>query len=104
MDPSEQMNVWLSSSENHQWNPQQKAPETAWEAEIDRLMRAQASSGDVKKRKESFDRVQEIVVQQAPFIYLINKNALSAVSPALHGAVPVILSPQTFWNAERLQK
>jgi peptide/nickel transport system substrate-binding protein len=102
LDPNGEMNVWLSSSENHQWNPQQKAPETAWEAEIDRLMRAQASASDPKKRKEAFDRVQEIVVEQEPFIFLINKNALSAVSTAVRGAAPVILSPQTFWNAERL--
>jgi len=101
LDPNGEMNVWLSSSENHQWNPQQKTPETPWEAEIDRLMRAQASSSDLKKRKEAFDRVQEIVVEQEPFIFLINKNALSAVSTAVHGAAPVILSPQTFWNAER---
>jgi peptide/nickel transport system substrate-binding protein len=102
LDPNGEMNVWLSSSENHQWNPQQKTPETPWEAEIDRLMRAQASTSDAKKRKEAFDRVQEIVVEQEPFIFLINKNALSAVSRAVHGAAPVILSPQTFWNAERL--
>jgi hypothetical protein len=43
-------------------------------------------------------------VEQEPFIYLVNKNALSAVSPAVHGASPVILSPQTFWNAERMSK
>ena len=102
LDPNEEMNVWLSSSENHQWNPQQKSPETPWEAEIDKLMRAQAAASDSKKRKESFDRVQEIVVEQAPFIFLINKNALSAVSPRVRGASPVILHPQTFWNAERL--
>ncbi len=102
LDPDGEMNVWLSSSENHQWNPQQKVPETSWEAEIDSLMRAQASSSDPKKRKEAFDRVQEIVVEQEPFIFLINKNALSAVSTTVHGAAPVILSPQTFWNAERL--
>ena len=101
LDPNGEMNVWLSSSENHQWNPQQKTPETSWEAEIDRLMRAQASSTDANKRKEAFDRVQEIVVEQEPFIFLINKNALSAVSTTVHGAAPVILSPQTFWNAER---
>jgi hypothetical protein len=35
-------------------------------------------------------------------IYLINQNALSAVSSAVAGANPVILNPQTFWNAERL--
>jgi peptide/nickel transport system substrate-binding protein len=102
LDPNGEMNVWLSSAENHQWNPQQKIPETPWEAEIDRLMRAQASSSDARKRKEAFDRVQEIVVDQEPFIFLINKNALSAVSTGVHGAAPVILAPQTFWNAERL--
>jgi peptide/nickel transport system substrate-binding protein len=102
LDPNGQMNIWLSSAENHAWNPQQKAPETAWEAEIDRLMRAQSSSPDPKKRKESFDRVQEIVAEQAPFIYLVYPNALSAVSAAVEGAAPGILSPQTFWNAERL--
>jgi peptide/nickel transport system substrate-binding protein len=102
LDPNGEMNVWLSSSENHQWNPQQKTPETVWEAEIDRLMRAQAASTDPKRRKEAFDRVQEIVVEQEPFLFLINKNALSAVSMAVHGAAPVILSPQTFWNADRL--
>jgi len=102
LDPNEQMNVWLSSSENHQWNPQEKSPETAWEAEIDRLMRVQAASAIPEKRKEAFDRVQEIVVEQEPFIYLVNRNALSAVALNVHGANPVILVPQTYWNAERL--
>ena len=102
LDPNGQMNIWLSSAENHAWNPQQKFPETAWEAEVDGLMRAQASTADAKKRKESFDRVQEIAAEQVPFIYLVNQNALSAVSSAVAGANPGILSPQTFWNAERL--
>ena len=102
LDPNEQMNVWLSSSENHQWNPQEKAPETPWEAEIDKLMQAQASSSDPKKRKESFDRVQEIAVEQAPFLYLVNRNALSAIAATVQGAAPVILVPQTYWNVERL--
>lgn len=102
LDPNEQMNVWLSSSENHQWNPSEKTPETAWEAEIDNLMRAQSSAADSKKRKESFDRVQEIAIEQAPFIYLVNRNALSAVSANVHGAQPVILVPQTYWNVEQL--
>ena len=102
LDPNGQMNVWLSSSENHQWNPSQKSPETEWEAEIDRLMRTQSSATDMRKRKQSFDRVQEIVMEQAPFIYLVNRNALSAVSPSVQGANPVVLRPQTYWNAERL--
>jgi peptide/nickel transport system substrate-binding protein len=102
LDPNEQMNVWLSSSENHQWNPQEKTPETAWEAEIDRLMRAQSSSADPKKRKEAFDRVQEIAMEQAPFLFLVNRDAMSAVSSNVQGASPVILVPQAYWNVERL--
>jgi peptide/nickel transport system substrate-binding protein len=102
LDPNEQMNVWLSSSENHQWNPSEKSPETPWEAEIDNLMRAQGSAADPKKRKESFDRVQEIAVEQAPFIFLVNRNALSSISAKVQGASPVIVVPQTYWNVERL--
>jgi peptide/nickel transport system substrate-binding protein len=102
LDPNAQMNVWLSSASNHQWNPQQKSPETPWEAEIDRLMRAQASSIDDRRRKADFDQVQKIVWEQVPFIYLVNKNALSAISPALKNCTPVALRPQTYWNAESI--
>jgi len=102
LDPNSQMNVWLSSAENHQWNPSQKTPATAWEAETDALMRAQASTLDMKKRKQAIDRVQEIVWQQEPFIYLVNKNAMSAVSTVLHNAHPVALRPQVYWNIDRL--
>jgi peptide/nickel transport system substrate-binding protein len=102
LDPNAQMTVWLSSADSHQWNPSQKTPATAWEAEIDKLMRAQASTLDPKKRKEDFDKVQEIAWQQEPFIYLVNKNALSAVSPALHNAHPVVLRPQVYWNIDQL--
>ena len=102
LDPDAQMNVWLSSGENHIWNPNQKTPATAWEAEIDRLMRAQASTMEVRKRKQEVDRVQEIVWMQQPFIYLVNKNALVAVSAALHNVHPVALGPQVYWNIDQL--
>jgi len=102
LDPSSQMNIWLSSAENHQWNPSQKLPATSWEAEIDTLMRAQASSGDEHKRKQDWDRVQEIAWEQEPFIYLVNKDALVAVSASVKNAQPSALRPQTFWNVEEL--
>jgi peptide/nickel transport system substrate-binding protein len=102
LDPNAQMTVWLSSGDSHQWNPSQKTPATAWESEIDKLMRAQASSLDPKKRKEDYDKVQEIAWQQEPFIYLVNKNALSAVSPVVRNAHPVVLRPQVYWNIDQL--
>jgi peptide/nickel transport system substrate-binding protein len=102
VDPNGQMNVWLSSASNHQWNPEQKAPATAWEAEIDGLMQAQAVTTDATKRKEYFDKVQRIIWEEAPFIYLVNKDALMAISPKLGNAHAVVLRPQTYWNAEWL--
>jgi peptide/nickel transport system substrate-binding protein len=102
LDPNAQMNVWLSSASNHQWNPSQKSPATPWEAEIDRLMLAQASTIDPQRRKQSFDRVQQIAWEQAPFLYLVNRNSLSVVSPSLGNAAVAVLRPQTYWNAERL--
>jgi peptide/nickel transport system substrate-binding protein len=101
-DPNSQMNVWLSSASNHQWNPNQKTPATAWEAEIDRLMREQASNTESSRRKAAFDRVQRIVHEEAPFIYLVTKNSLVAVSPAVRNARVAALHPQLFWNADEL--
>jgi len=65
-------------------------------------MQAQASTNDQKQRKSYFDQVQKIVWDQQPFIYLVNKNALVAISPALANTSPVVLRPQTFWNIESL--
>jgi peptide/nickel transport system substrate-binding protein len=100
LDPNAQMNVWLSSASNHPWNPKQPKPATAWEAEIDKLMNAQAAAADAKVRKASFDRVQKIVSEQAPVLYLLHKNYLVAVSTKLAGADPRALPPQTYWNIE----
>jgi peptide/nickel transport system substrate-binding protein len=102
VDPNAQMNIWLSTSDQHQWNPRQTTPATPWEAEIDQLMKAQASTLDDNARKKSFDRLQEIVVEQAPSIFLVNKNALAGVSPMLQGVTPVAVNPQTFWNIDRI--
>jgi peptide/nickel transport system substrate-binding protein len=103
LDPNSQMNIWISSAENHQWNPNQKLPATAWEAEVDTLMRAQAASGDEHKRKQYWDRVQEIAWEQEPFIYLVNRDALVAIASSVKNAQPSALRPQTFWNIEELQ-
>ena len=102
LDPIDQMNLWLSSGPQHAWNPNQKTPATPWEAEIDRLMQTQASTTGAAKRKVAFDRVQEIVRDQLPYIYLVNRNTLSAVSASLKNVHPAKLFPQTFWNIDQI--
>jgi len=57
LDPNGQMNIWLSSAEDHAWNPQQKSPETAWEAEIDRFKRV---AGDALRSGTKRRRANEV--------------------------------------------
>jgi peptide/nickel transport system substrate-binding protein len=102
-DPNAMMNVWLSSSPNHQWSPSEKVPATAWEAEIDREMNLQATSLRDSVRKQAVDRVQQIVADQQPFIYLVYPNVLAAVSPRIEGVQPAVLEPELIWNAEYLR-
>lgn len=104
LDPNGQMNVWLSSAANHQWNPNQKVPATPWEAEIDRLMLRQAAEVKPEARKRLFDRVQQIVWDQEPFLYLVNKDALMAFSAQLQNTAPAPVDPQAYWNIEFLRK
>ena len=92
-DPSTMENIWVSSSPNHQWNPGEKTPATAWEAEIDRLMAVQAAAANMADRKRAVDRVQEIVAEQQPFVYLVYPNALYGVAPKLEGVVLTVLQP-----------
>jgi peptide/nickel transport system substrate-binding protein len=103
IDPNAQMNVWLSSSSNHQWNPSEKTPATEWEAEIDRAMLAQASEPDEAKRKALFDRVQEIVRVEEPFIYLVHPNGLVAVSKRLRNVSKTPLAPQVLSGIEQMR-
>ncbi len=92
-DPNAMMNVWLSSSPNHQWNPSEKSPATAWEAEIDRLMVQQSSAPEIAERKRCLARLQQIVAEQQPFIYLVHPNVLYAVADTVQGAQLSTLQP-----------
>lgn len=102
LDPNDQLNIWLSSSSTHPWNPHEAKPETVWEAEIDRLMREQSAAADPNKRKILIDRMQSIVHEQVPMIYLVHPNALVAISSKVGNARPSVLRPRVFWNAEQL--
>ncbi|HZU26773.1 MAG TPA: ABC transporter substrate-binding protein [Bryobacteraceae bacterium] len=103
LDPQTQQNMWLSAGENHPWNPAEKSPATAWEAEVDRLMRAQAADTNQQKRKAAFDRVQQILAEQQPMICLVHPDVLLVTGPRVRNAAPAIIRPQLLWNADRLQ-
>lgn len=101
-DPNAEMNIWLSSGGTHLWNPSQKEPATPWEREIDDLMRRQLSIVRMGERKRLYDRVQEIVADQIPFIFLASPHVLVAAKGTIGNFQPSVLDHHTLWNADRL--
>ena len=101
-DPNPEMNVWLSSGTSHLWHLNETAPATDWEREVDQLMQQQMVTLDYAKRKKLYDRVQELVSQQLPFIFLATPNVLAAANPRVGNFHPAVLEPNTLWNADEL--
>jgi peptide/nickel transport system substrate-binding protein len=72
-------NVWLSSGRTHQWYPRQKSPSTVWEKELDSLVSAGVRTADTAARKRAYDRLQEVVRDQQPLVYLGHPEYMTAV-------------------------
>jgi peptide/nickel transport system substrate-binding protein len=102
VDPNSQMNVWLSSGNDHVWNLGENHPATSWEAEIDQLMEKQLSTLKPQARKQLYDHVQEIVAENLPVISLVSPNVLVAAKDQLSNFKPAALDPHTLWNAAEL--
>jgi len=101
-DPVFETNVWKSAGGMHVWNPEQKQPATSWEAEIDRLMDEQASELKQEKRRELYNRVQEIVAEEMPLICLTSPHVLVAAQPRVKNLRPTIFDHYTLWNSDEL--
>ena len=102
VDPNSQMNVWLSSGDDHLWNPGQTHPATPWEAELDRVMKQQMSTLAPRDRKRLYDRVQQIETEEVPVVFLVSPNLLVGATDRLRGFKPAILDSHTLWNSEQL--
>jgi peptide/nickel transport system substrate-binding protein len=102
VDPNSQMNVWLSSGDDHLWNPGQVHPATSWEAELDGLMKQQMSTLVPRDRKRLYDRVQQIEIEEVPVVFLVSPNLLVGAKGRLRGFMPAVLDSHTLWNSEQL--
>jgi len=101
-DPTPDLNVWLSSGGTHLWNPSQAHPATPWEAEIDRLMEEQVGTPGYEQRKKLYDRVQEILAENQPMIFLASPHILAGAKNTVGNFHPAVLEPYVLWNVERL--
>lgn len=101
-DPNSDLNVWLSSGGMHLWNPSQAHPATPWEAEIDRLMGQQLATINPTLRKKLYDRVQEILAENQPMIFLASPHILTGAKNSIGNFHPAVFEPYVLWNVEQL--
>ena len=101
-DPTADTNVWLSSGGTHLWNPSQAHAATPWEAEIDSLMEQQLAASSYEQRKKLYDRVQEILAEEEPMIFLASPDILVGAKNLIGNFHPTVLEPYVLWNVEQL--
>ncbi len=90
IDPNGGKNVWMSSGQLHMWNPEQKKPETQWEAEVDRLFEEAATTLDFEKRVELYKRAYYIIAYQQPLIYIAAPLVLEAARNRVKNYYPTV--------------
>ncbi|MDI6785283.1 MAG: ABC transporter substrate-binding protein [bacterium] len=102
IDPVSHMNVLKSSGFTHLWWPKQKKPATLWEAEIDELMDKQLTTLEFKKRREIYNKVQEIIMNNCPMLYLPGRTLYLAAKNKIGNIKPTVLEHRLLWNQEEL--
>lgn len=98
-DPAGLDTFWLSSGQMHVWRPSQDVPATPWEAELDRLFRAQLATTDQEERRRLVHEMQRVFDRELPALFFAAPRVYVAVSRRLTGVRPGLLTPPVLWNA-----
>ncbi len=101
-DPNPEMNVWAFNGTSHLWHLNETKPATDWERELDQLMQQQMVTLDYTKRKQLYDRAQQLIAENLPFIFLGTPNILAGADARVGNFHPAVLDPYTLWNADEL--
>jgi peptide/nickel transport system substrate-binding protein len=101
-DPNPEMNVWAFAGTSHLWHLGETQPATDWERELDQLMQQQMITLDYAKRKQLYDRAQQLIAENLPFIFLGTPNILAGADSRVGNFHPAVLDPYTLWNADQL--
>ena len=102
LDPSGQLDLWLSKGDFHVWHRLQAKPATDWEARIDDLMVKQSTTLDPAERRRLFAEAQRVWAANMPVITFAAPKVVIATSARVGGAMPSVLAPPVLWNAEML--
>jgi peptide/nickel transport system substrate-binding protein len=101
-DPNPEMNVWAFNGTSHLWHLGETHPASDWERELDQLMQQQMVTLDYAKRKQLYDRAQQLIAENLPFIFLGTPNILVGANARVGNFHPAVLDPYTLWNADEL--
>lgn len=66
------------------------------------MSQQQLTNTQFKERKQSFDRVQQLIAENLPIICLAGPNILVGAKANLGNFRPAILEHYTLWNVEEL--
>jgi ABC-type transport system substrate-binding protein len=65
-------------------------------------MRGQTAILDYRKRKQAYDRVQELIATHDPVICLVSPDVLVGAKASLRGTRPSVMRNYLLWNADEL--
>ncbi len=100
-DPNPEINTLSSHGSTHVWDLKSNNP-PSWQNEIDSLMRKQLVALNFTERKRIFDKVQDLLWENMPAVFLTSPNILVGAKDRVGNFHPVILGDYTLWNAEQL--
>jgi len=103
VDPASEMSAWPSAGSLHLWEMRRaQASTTGWQAEVDRLMALQLRETDQGKRKDQYDRVQQLIAENLPVIPIVSPDVLVGTKVNLGNFKPAVLLPYVLWNGDEL--
>jgi peptide/nickel transport system substrate-binding protein len=99
-DPNSDINVWVVNGSLRMWNMNGHIAD--WEREIDSLMRKQMVTLDYRRRKQLYDKVQQLISENLPIICIASPHILFGASTRLQRLRPAVLRPYALWNVDEL--
>lgn len=95
-------NVYRSSGESHNWFVRQQKPATALEARIDQALDEMLTSQDRQLQMERWKEIQNIINDQAWFIWLPIQTIKVPVSNRFGNVQPSVMAHRILWNIDRV--
>jgi peptide/nickel transport system substrate-binding protein len=95
-------NVWRSSGESHNWFIKQQKPATPLEARIDRALDEMLTTQDRQLQTQRWKEIQNIINDQAWFIWLPIQTIKLPVSNRFGNVRPSVMAHRILWNIDRV--